>query len=235
MKKILLTVLLTLVAMMGQAIDEYHFHSGTAVIKGRLVNKPTGDGKTLSVHTVNLFTDQEQIQSIPVAADGTFEGTILLPHSQAVMLKDVGHVFLAVGDTVEVTKDATQGEEDGMTFSGHTTSAVINQLWPALKKHYFGDEQLSNQSVSLEEIPAWKQRMVKLMDVIIADIKADRLPLPAATNAYAKEVLGACLLAEPFEATLRTFRSHMMQLLGKRADFYDFVAEREQWLRLSGQ
>ena len=230
MKKILLTVLLTLVAMMGQAIDEYHFHGGTAVIKGRLVNKPIGDGTTLSVHTVNLFTDQEHIQSIPVAADGTFNGTISLPHSQAVMLKDVGHVFLAVGDTVELTKDATQGEEDGVTFSGHTTSALINQLWPALKKRYFGDEQLSNQSVSLEEIPAWKQRMVKLMDAIIADIKADRLPLPAGVNAYAKEVLGACLLAEPFEATLRTFRSHMMQLLGKRADYYDFVAEREQWL-----
>ena len=223
-------MLITLVAMMRQPIDEYHFHGGTAVINGRLVNKPIGDGTTLSVHTVNLFTDQEQIQSIPVAADGTFNGTISLPHSQAVMLKDVGHVFLAVGDTVELTKDATQGEEDGVTFSGYTTSALINQLWPALKKRYFGDEQLSNQSVSLEDIPAWRQRMVKLMDVIIADIKADRLPLPAGVNAYAKEVLGACLLAEPFEATLRTFRSHMMQLLGKRADYYDFVAEREQWL-----
>ena len=150
MKKTILTMLLTLVAMMGQAIDEYQFHGGTAVIKGRLVNKPIGDGTTLSVHTVNLFTDQEHIQSIPVAADGTFNGTISLPHSQAVMLKDVGHVFLAVGDTVELTKDATQGEEDGVTFSGHTTSALINQLWPALKKRYFGDEQLSNQSVSLE-------------------------------------------------------------------------------------
>ena len=56
MKKTILTMLLTLVAMMGQAIDEYHFHGGTAVIKGRLVNKPIGDGTTLSVHTVNLFT-----------------------------------------------------------------------------------------------------------------------------------------------------------------------------------
>lgn len=230
-KKTFLTVLFALFCVAAQAIDEYQFHSGTAVIKGRVVNKPANDWNILTITSCNLFTSQEQVQSIPVAADGTFEATISLPHSQGVMLKDIGHIFLAVSDTVEVTIDATKGEDEGgMTFSGNTTSAVINQLWPALRKQYFGDERLDIKSVSLEEIPAWKQKMVKLVDVVIADIKADRLPLPNGTNAYVKEVLGASLLAEPFDAILRTFRQHMKTLMSKRVEFYDFLAEREQWL-----
>ena len=230
-KKTFLTVLFALFCVAAQAIDEYQFHSGTAVIKGRVVNKPANDWNILTITSCNLFTSQEQVQSIPVAADGTFEAAISLPHSQGVWLKDIGHVFLAVSDTVEVTIDATKGEDEGgMTFSGNTTSAVINQLWPALRKQYFGDERLDIKSVSLEEIPAWKQKMVKLMDVVIADIKADRLPLPNGTNAYVKEVLGASLLAEPFESMLRTFRRHINTLMRNRVEYYDFLAEREQWL-----
>ena len=230
-KKTFLIVLFTLFCVATQAIDEYQFHSGKAVIKGRVVNKPANEWNILTIITYNLFISQEQVQSVPVAADGTFDATISLPHSQAIWIKDMGHVFLAVSDTVDVTIDATKGEDEGgMTFSGNTESTVINQLWPALRKHYLGDERLDIQLVSLEDIPAWKEKMVKLMDVINADIKADRLPLPAGTDAYAKEVLGASLLAEPFDAILRTFRQHMNALMSKRVEFYDFLAEREQWL-----
>ena len=38
------------------------------------------------------------------------------------------------------------------------------------------------------------------MDSVIADMEADRLPLPAGTSAFEKEVLGASLLSEPFMA-----------------------------------
>lgn len=47
------------------------------------------------------------------------------------------------------------------------------------------------------------------MNTVIADIEADRLTLPAGTSAYVKEVLGASLLAEPFEATMENYRYNM--------------------------
>ena len=238
-KKTIITTLLALVALTAQAIDVNQFHSGTAVLKGRILNKPDGEWNSLTVSTFNLFSDEEQTHYIPVAADGTFMGTIPLLHAQSVKVKDMDYMFLAVGDTLEITKDAAQVDAEGLTYCGHSTSATINQLWPALRKQYFGDRKLFDLDMPKAEIPAWKQEMVKLMDTVIADIEADRLPLPAGTSAYVKEVLGASLLAEPFEATMENYRYNMtpegtLFILNpetaKLDEYYDFLAAREKWL-----
>ena len=41
-RKIIITLLLAIVCMTvaAQSIDEYQFHSGTAVLKGKVLNKP---------------------------------------------------------------------------------------------------------------------------------------------------------------------------------------------------
>ena len=117
---------------------------------------------------------------------------------------------------------------EGVTFSGNGMTTTINQLWPALKKHYFGDEEIINKMVATDEIPAWKQEMVKLIDTIIANIEADRLPLSDGTDAYVKEVLCASLLGESFMALLNTYRANMTTL--KRGEYFDFVVDREKWL-----
>ena len=228
MKRTIICTLLVFVVMTVQAIDEYQFHSGTAVLKGRILNKPANEWDIVTVYSFNLFTSGEQVHAIPVADDGSFEGVIPLAHSQSVRIDDIGDVFLAVGDTVELTKDATQEYREGVTFGGNSLSSTINQLWPALQKHYFGDKPLSDGSLTEAEIPSWKQGMAKLMDTIIADIKADRLPLSEGTNSFVKEVLGASLLGETFMATLDVFRSNMTTLM--RGAYYDFVVEREEWL-----
>ena len=117
MRKLLLsTALLTLVTLAAQAIDEYQFHKGTAVLKGRILNKPAEEWTTLSITTYNHFIDKERMVSIAVKDDGSFEAAIALPHSQGVYIDNIGNVFLAVGDTLELTKDATKPYMEGVTF-----------------------------------------------------------------------------------------------------------------------
>ena len=235
-KKHILTLMLTLVSMAANAIDEYQFHSGTAVLKGRILNKPTDEWNIVSVRAFDLFTNKEQMHTIPVNEDGTFEGSIALPHSQSVLALDIADVFLAVGDTVEVTKDAAQDDYEGVTLGGHGMSADINRLWPEVRKHYFGNRRLFINGLAKEDVPKWKSDMVKLMDVIIADMEADRLPLPSSTNAYIKEVMGASLLGELLSVIMENYRHNMTEggfykfNVAEFGDYYDFLAERERWL-----
>lgn len=238
MRKIIFCLMaIILVAMTGQAINENEFHSGTAVLKGRILNKPADDWNIITVYANDLFTGEDQVFNIPVAADGTFEGAIHLPHSQSVMVEGVFRVFLAVGDTVELTKDAAQVEYEGVTFGGRGTSADINRLWPTMKKHYFGDKQLYTVGMTRKDIPKWKRDMVKLLDNVIADIEADRLPLPAGTNGYVKEVMGASLLGDLLMGFMENYRYNMTEGgnyykfdISEWGDYYDFLAAREQWL-----
>lgn len=58
------------------------------------------------------------------------------------------------------------------------------------------DRPLFIKGLAKDSIPQWKHDMVALMDVVIADIEADRLPLPIGKNAYIKEVMGASLLGQ---------------------------------------
>lgn len=233
---VVFTILLASVSVTASAIDEYQFHCGTAVLKGRILNKPADEWNIVSVRAYDLFTDKEQMHTIPVNEDGTFEGSIALPHSQSVLALDIADVFLAVGDTVEVTKDAAQDDYEGVTLGGHGASADINRLWPEVKKHYFGDRRLFINELAKEDVPKWKNDMVKLMDIVIADMEADRLPLPANTNSYIKEVMGASLLGELLSAIMENYRYNMTEggyynfSVADLAGYYDFLAVRERWL-----
>lgn len=235
-KKAIITILLAFVSMTVSAIDDYLFHSGTAVLKGRIQNKAEGEWSIVSVVTFNLFSDEEQVHAIPVAPDGSFEGSIPLQHSHSVYVEDIGYMFLAVGDTLEVIKDATQEDKVGVTFGGQGMSTDVNRLWPGVKKHYFGEKDLLVKGLAREEIPAWKQQIVKLLDNVIADIEADRLPVPAATTDNVKEVLGASLLGDLLMATMENYRYNMTTggfyqiQRDELGDYYDFLAGRERWL-----
>ena len=74
-KHTLVIILLALISMTASAIDACKFHSGTAVLKGRIQNKPSNEWNIVTVSSSNLFTDQEEIHTIPVTKDvGTPEG-----------------------------------------------------------------------------------------------------------------------------------------------------------------
>ena len=227
-KGLLIATMAMVCGLTAQAIDEYQFHRGTAVLKGRILNRPAGEWTSVSIKAYNIFIDTDRIVSIPVKDDGTFEAAITLPHSQGVHMVDIGHVFLAVGDTLELTKDASKMDMEGVTFGGNGVSATINRLWPQVKKHYFGNGVVSGNNVETEQIAAWKKELVRLTDVVIADVKADKLPVPAGTGSYEKEVLGASALSVPLMEVMRLNFINMME--GKKTESYDFLADREQWL-----
>ena len=185
----------------------------------------------------NAFTDEDaQVFTIPVAADGSFESRIPLPYSQSIKVQDVDFMFLAVDDTLEMTKDAKLVDEEGVTFVGNTMSANINRLWLKVRKHYFGEDKLLIKGLARDKIPAWKKQMVKQMDRVIADIEGDRLPLPAGTSVFEKEVLGASLLSEPFMAIMENYRYNMTTeglykiKKDELGEYNDFLASRQKWL-----
>ena len=237
-KNYIVTLILAIVATISaRAIEQYHFQSGTAVLKGRILNKPADEWNIISVIIQNAFTDEDaQVFTIPVAADGSFESRIPLPYSQSIKVQDVDFMFLAVDDTLEMTKDAKLVDEEGVTFVGNTMSANINRLWLKVRKHYFGEDKLLIKGLARDKIPAWKKQMVKKLDSVIADIESDRLPLPAGTSAFEKEVLCANLLSEPLMAIMENYRCNMTTgglyniNKGELGEYNDFVASREKWL-----
>ena len=68
MRRNIFTLLLALVAMMAHAIDEYQFHGGTAVLKGRIANKPAGEWDIVEVRAHNLFSNKEIITFFKLCA-----------------------------------------------------------------------------------------------------------------------------------------------------------------------
>lgn len=215
-------------AMTAQAIDEYQYHRGTAVLKGKVTNRNAGEWTTVQVRTFNHFTDHETVVNIPVKEDGSYEATLTLPHSQGISVDNTSFVFLAVGDTLEMMIDASKPDLEGVTFGGHGKSTNINRLWPEVGKHYFGSTQLYAGKPEKDQIPEWKKGLVKMMDTIIDDIKADRLPVPAGTGSFEKEVLGATALSQPLMEVMRLNFDNMLRF--DATEYYDFLADREEWL-----
>ena len=97
-KQAILTLLLALVAMAGQAklkpkvittlrgypsgtIDEYHFHAGKAVVRGRFVNRAEHSFSTFNMTGTDQFSNQEFVRTINIEPDGSFLELISLPHS----------------------------------------------------------------------------------------------------------------------------------------------------------
>ena len=67
-KKTIITLILAIVvAISARAIDEKHFYSGTAVLKGRILNKPADEWNVLTVHAYNEFSAEEEGIAIPIA------------------------------------------------------------------------------------------------------------------------------------------------------------------------
>ena len=227
-KGLLTAVMAVVCAMTAQAIDEYQYHRGTAVLKGKVTNRNAGEWTTVQVRTFNHFTDHETVVNIPVKEDGSYEATLTLPHSQGISVDNTSFVFLAVGDTLEMMIDASKPDLEGVTFGGHGASTNINRLWPEVGKHYFGSTQLYAGKPEKDQIPEWKKGLVKMMDTIIDDIKADRLPVPAGTGSFEKEVLGATALSQPLMEVMRLNFDNMLRF--DATEYYDFLADREEWL-----
>lgn len=257
-KQAILTLLLALVAMAGQAklkpkvittlrgypsgtIDEYHFHAGKAVVRGRFVNRAEHSFSTFNVTGTDQFSNQEFIRTINIEADGSFLELISLPHSGWVNFDgaDIPPAFIAVGDTLEIQVDGSVNE---VKLSGSGATGEVNSVWPQLETQFASKEtQTPWEAMNREFMLEWKNRKVRELDRIASAIDADTIAALKDCSNYAKDVLKTSLLAMPLEQMLVAV--HQWRWRTRNEDgkpnpaltitsdsFFDFLSARQSYL-----
>ena len=257
-KQTIITILLVLVAMAGQAkvkpkvittikdypscaIDEYHFHGGTAVVQGRFVNAKERDFSTFNVTGTDQFSSQDFVRTISIEQDGSFLEQISLPHSGWVYFDgaDIPPAFIAVGDTLEILIDC---EKDEATISGSGATGEVNSIWPQLENQFASKETRTPwEGLDRKFMLEWKNRKVKELDQIACAIDADTIAALKDCSNYAKDVLKTSLLAMPLEQMLvamHQWRWRTRSEDGKpnpaltisASSFFDFLSARQSYL-----
>lgn len=257
-KQAILTLLLALVAMAGQAklkpkvittlrgypsgtIDEYHFHAGKAVVRGRFVNRAEHSFSTFNVKGTDQFSNQEFIRTINIEADGSFLELISLPHSGWVNFDgaDIPPAFIAVGDTLEIQVDGSVNE---VKLSGSGATGEVNSVWPRLETQFASKETRTPwEEMNREFMLEWKNRKVRELDRIASAIDADTIAALKDCSNYAKDVLKTSLLAMPLEQMLVAV--HQWRWRTRNEDgkpnpaltitsdsFFDFLSARQSYL-----
>lgn len=257
-KQAILTLLLALVAMAGQAklkpkvittlrgypsgtIDEYHFHAGKAVVKGRFVNRTEHSFSTFNVTGTDQFSNQEFVRTINIEPDGSFLELISLPHSGWVYFDgaEIPPAFIAVGDTLDLL---INGTGDETTISGSGATGEVNSVWPWLETQFASKETRTPwEEMNREFMLEWKNRKVRELDRIASAIDADTIAALKDCSDYAKDVLKTSLLAMPLEQMLVAV--HQWRWRTRNEDgkpnpaltitsdsFFDFLSARQSYL-----
>ena len=257
-KKSIITMMLALVAMAGQAkvkpkvittikdypscaIDEYHFHGGTAVVQGRFVKAKERGFSTFNVTGTDQFSSQDFVRTISIEQDGSFLEQISLPHSGWVYFDgaDIPPAFIAVGDTLEILIDC---EKDEATISGSGATGEVNSIWPQLENQFASKETRTPwEGLDRKFMLEWKNRKVKELDQIACAIDADTIAALKDCSNYAKDVLKTSLLAMPLEQMLVAMHQWWWRtrsedgkpnpaLTISAGSFFDFLSARQSYL-----
>jgi len=222
-------------------IDEYHFHAGKAVVKGRFANRAERDFSTFNLIGDDLFSNQEFVRTISIEPDGSFLEQITLPHSGWVYFDgaDILPAFIAVGDTLEIHNDGLKAEA---TISGSGVTGEVNSIWPRLEAQFKSKEtQTPWEGLNREFMLDWKNRKVKELDRIANAVDADTIALLQNCSNYAKDVLKTSLLAMPLEQILGAnqqwwWRSRSedgtvnLDLAISANTYFDFLSARQSYL-----
>ena len=222
-------------------IDEYHFHAGKAVVRGRFVNRAEHGFSTFNVTGTDLFSNQEFVRTINIEADGSFLELISLPHSGWVYFDgaDIPPAFIAVGDTLEIQVDGSVNE---VKLSGSGATGEVNSVWPQLETQFASKEtQTPWEAMDREFMLEWKNRKVRELDRIASAIDADTITLLNGCSNYAKDVLKTSLLAMPLEQTLRAMHQWWWRTRNEDGkpnpaltitsdSFFDFLSARQSYL-----
>ena len=231
----------TLRAYPSGTIDEYHFHAGKAVVRGRFTNRTEHNFSTFNVTGTDLFSNQEFVRTIHIESDGSFLELISLPHSGWVYFDgvDIPPAFIAVGDTLEIQVD---GSANGAKFAGSGATGEVNSVWPQLETQFASKETRTPwEGMNREFMLEWKDRKVKELDRIANAIDADTITLLNGCSSYAKDVLKTSLLAMPLEQILLAM--HQWRWRTRNEDgkpnpaltissdtFFDFLSARQSYL-----
>ena len=223
------------------AIDEYHFHAGKAIVKGRFVNRTEHSFSTFNVTGTDLFSNQAFVRTINIEPDGSFLELISLPHSGWVYFDgaEIPPAFIAVGDTLDLL---INGTGDETTISGSGATGEVNSVWPRLETQFASKETRTPwKEMNREFMLEWKNRKVRELDRIASAIDADTITLLNGCSDYAKDVLKTSLLAMPLEQALVALhqwwwrtrsedRKPNPALTISSDSFFDFLSARQSYL-----
>ncbi|MBO7098685.1 MAG: hypothetical protein J6W21_02335, partial [Bacteroidaceae bacterium] len=108
MKRTIITILLALVAVTGQAQEPF-FCTDSAVIRGRIIDYSSAmDFQNLAAQMTDVFTGELKTATAEIREDGTFEKRLLLHHpilnwfytSEIHISKQQVPFYLCPGDTL---------------------------------------------------------------------------------------------------------------------------------------
>lgn len=225
---------MTLTNFPSEAVTEYTFHGGTALIKGKMTGysaekKP--QNFTLSIR--NFFTRQQQTLLVGVDDNGEFVSEVELPHAQ--FFTSGMSFFLFPGDTLECIYDVTARE---MTVTGNNLSAQVSRMWPEWEKHYFDGIGSAYQVAQkgMKELMDYRDRNITLIDRLAQEVANGTLPLRA-PDSVATDILLTGVWAQ---ALTNVLEGHMYYKEDNKeamkdeplidSVYYDFLQERESFL-----
>ena len=231
-------------------IDEYHFHAGKAVVRGRFVHRSEHSFSTFNVTGTDQFSNQVFVRTIKIEPDGSFLELISLPHSGWVYFDgaEIPPAFIAVGDTLDLLINGTGNEA---TISGSGATGEVNSVWPRLETQFASKETRTPwEGMNREFMLEWKNRKVRELDriasaidadTIASAIDADTITLLNGCSDYAKDVLKTSLLAMPLKQALVALRQWLWRTRSEDGkpnpaltissdSFFDFLSARQSYL-----
>lgn len=209
MKKRLLTLLFAFATVCGfaQTIDhgqfgDYMFRGGGVVFKGRFENYSQSEVPQYVVANVmDYFSLQNQNQLVKVNADGTFCGTVKLPHSQICFIDASPHTIiplLSVGDTLEAVftpNDYVLNSRNNHLADIFTESQ--NEIYKRYADSPYGDlsqPYIYSKDGNRDTIQWAIERNIDIMEQAIKDIRRDRIMLPDSLSPLACEMVKSNIL-----------------------------------------
>ena len=202
-----ITMAFATVCGFAQAIDhgqfnDYMFRGGDVVFKGRFENYSQGEMPQYVVANVmDYFSLQNQNQLVKVNADGTFCGTVKLPHSQICFIDASPHTIiplLSVGDTLEAVftpNDYVLNSRNNHLADIFTES--LNEIYKRYADSPYGDlsqPYIYSKDGNRDTIQWAIERNIDIMEQAIKDIRRGRIVIPDSLSPLACEMVKSNIL-----------------------------------------
>ena len=209
MKKLFSTLIVAFATISGfaQVIDhgqfnDYMFRGGNVVLKGRFENYSQSEMPQYVVANVmDYFSLQNQNQLVKVNADGTFCGTVKLPHSQICFIDASPHTIiplLSVGDTLEAVftpNDYVLNSRNNHLADIFTES--LNEIYKRYADSPYGDlsqPYIYSKDGNRDTIQWAIERNIDIMEQAIKDIRRGRIVIPDSLSPLACEMVKSNIL-----------------------------------------
>ena len=209
MKILFLTLIVALATVCGfaQVIDhgqfnDYMFRGGDVVLIGRFENYSQSEMPQYVVANVmDYFSLQNQNQLVKVNADGTFCGTVKLPHSQICFIDASPHTIiplLSVGDTLEAVftpNDYVLNSRNNHLADIFTES--LNEVYKRYADSPYGDlsqPYIYSKDGNRDTIQWAIERNIDIMEQAIKDIRRGRIVIPDSLSPLACEMVKSNML-----------------------------------------